>query len=1312
VLLERVPQQEHSTSADPSILQGAASVHPKRVEDHPQLPPLAAPTLSGGRLIALAVALLAVTLGMVLSLLFLSSTRDTMRPESLESLLAPILHLPFIRLLLTTSLATLGSTIVAFAGLAFYIVNALIRPKKSDSFIPLTPFALGIPAEEVQFPPRFGAHQVSGLFIPNSAAATTIIVCPGYRRTYKDVLGMCKHLWLDDHNVLVFEFYGHGTPTYVPVTLGYREINDFLGAVEYAKQRAPQTRVGALGYSMGGAVSIMGAARTHEVEAVVADSAFATHWSAVETAVHRTLRFSAHFPAWTLRVLYWLTDHILWMRAGYHLHQVEPVRDIKLIAPRPVLLIHGLKDTIVSPGDAQLLYQAAEKPKALWLVPETEHIKAYFSDSAAYVTRVTDFFARHLKGSKQEATTVREEAPQSTASGKHHSVLAHNREEQTALKTEQLQPTGAVQKSTRKTGTMGQHAALGEAYGRLVYRFRWPIIAFWACIILASVPFASRISMVLHNSGYAISSSESNAVDVQLVSTLHRPATQVLVVFQSNGVAATDPTYQREVGDFITRAKEFPHVTTMTQGGAGRDGRSTFVAVGLDQDKDTVAERLPSFRTLLPHAGPAHAYLTGDVAAANEIQLDTQSDTEFAEALAMPLTLLVLLVVFGSVVAGVMPLLLAGAAVPTALAAIYAIALSINTNIFIQSVTSIIGLGLSIDYSLFIVRRFREELAQGHSVQEAVTITLRTAGEAILFSGLTVAIGFTGLLFIGITIMTSFGIGGVITASASVLSALTLLPALLSVVGRRINALRIPLLSGDKPASARPSFWRRFTIIIMRKPVLIVTLVSITLLLLGFPARTLNPGDPGTTSLPAGSEARVGLDILHAQFPSVNDDPIYVLVRTQNGSNMLTAPNRGRRDRLSRWLAAQAHITDVESLTRMPQTSGTALGIGRRTQLYSTGAYRQNASLLALVRSTTVGDTTLIVLRTDTQAGTGADQALIDHLRSINPGIKQGLITQIGGDRVINLDFNRTLYNNFMRALAFILLATYILLLLTFRSILLPLKAILMNVLSISASYGVLVFIFQEGHFQQVLGFTADGTIDRFIPILLFCILFGLSMDYEVFLLARAREEWLRTGDNRASVALGLEKTGGVITNAALLFVIVSSAFLATSLIVTKELGLGITVSILVDASIIRCMLVPASMQLMGRWNWWVPKWARRRSVSHPEDAQRVSLLSDVATAEMQTIPVPSKKKRESKRSIDQRVVAEQILQQLFAQALDLPPDSLQTTSDFFQLGGDSDSLNTLLSAIESTFCMRLAPNDIFNNPVIFRLAARVVQAI
>ena len=289
---------------------------------------------------------------------------------------------------LSGSLGILG---LLLAG-ALFVVETLTRPKKPNPFDNYTfsPYELGLPAEAVTFPSLHGDHNVSGYYISCPGATSTLLVCPGFRSRMAEFLGIGAHLWRAGYNVLVFEYYGHGIAVSTPITLGYREINDFLGAVAYAKERAPQNHIGALSYSMGAAVAIMSCARNTDVEALVVDSSFATHRGVVEYNFHRTF----HLPSAPFA---WIADYILWWRAGYRFHQVEPLREISLISPRPILIIHGGRDSIVDPKDASLLYEAAREPKELWFLPDANHCGAYFEDREAYVKKILDFFDLHLK---------------------------------------------------------------------------------------------------------------------------------------------------------------------------------------------------------------------------------------------------------------------------------------------------------------------------------------------------------------------------------------------------------------------------------------------------------------------------------------------------------------------------------------------------------------------------------------------------------------------------------------------------------------------------------------------------------------------------------------------------------------------------------------------------------------------------------------------------------------------------------------------------------------------------------------------------
>jgi RND superfamily putative drug exporter len=740
---------------------------------------------------------------------------------------------------------------------------------------------------------------------------------------------------------------------------------------------------------------------------------------------------------------------------------------------------------------------------------------------------------------------------------------------------------------------------LGLAFGRFVHRFRWFLLVFWMAALLASVPFATRLPSLLSGGGFSVSGSESAQASRELIEKLHVPPSTLTVVFHSATTNVSDPAYQQELNSTLSNIHTFPHVLSVTQGTVGQDGRTTYVNVGFDKDDTSIQKYVADFRARLEslaNAHPAQVYLTGRLAVEDDLNTISLQDVERADTTVLPIALLILLVVFGTFSAAVMPLIMAIITILLALAVIYPIAEAVPITTSVTSIVSIIGLGLSIDYSLFITRRFREELARGRDTREAIAWTVATAGEAIVFSGLTVIIGFSGLILVGAG-LTSVGLGGAATVAVAVLAALTFLPALLSLLGSRINALRVPWLwrltlpKTGTHGNNETGFWHRLALGVMRRPVLIITLVILILASLGWPAFSLTIGSPvSADTLPHAAQSRQGFAILIAQYPAFNENPLDVTAQTPDGSTMLSPQNLQRLAALSRWLAHQPHVTGVISLTNPPTTrGGPTLDQQTLFSLYTTGGYTSIPALAQFVSATTHGGFTHLVVNTNTPLESDAGKALVDRLRAGDMAAGQGLQVQVGGTQALTLDFDRFLYSTFPKAILFVLGATFLLLLLLFRSLLLPLKALLMNVLSLSAAYGVLVFIFQWGNFSNVLGFTSSGFIDSLVPIVLFCILFGLSMDYEVFLLSRIREEWLRTHNNRQAVARGLEKTGGVITNAALLFMVVTVSFTFTSVIDTKEVGVGMTIAVLVDATIIRSLLVPATMRLLGRWNWWLP---------------------------------------------------------------------------------------------------------------------------
>jgi RND superfamily putative drug exporter len=515
-------------------------------------------------------------------------------------------------------------------------------------------------------------------------------------------------------------------------------------------------------------------------------------------------------------------------------------------------------------------------------------------------------------------------------------------------------------------------------------------------------------------------------------------------------------------------------------------------------------------------------------------------------------------------------------------------------NIFVLNISTIMGLGISIDYSLFIVRRYREELARGRAGDDAIAHTLATAGEAILFSAITVVIGFAGLLLLRTPFMTAIGIGGALTVACSVLAALTLLPSVLSILGSRVNALRVPVLwrltLPHPDRDTQRGFWYRLAQAEVRAPLVFIVCVLMIVGVMAAPVTELNIGSSGVGSLPKDSQARQALTTLTTSYGSFSGNTFTIIARSQDGANILSVQNLTRVAGLSQWIAQQTHVMSVISLTSIPPAAGqTAPTTQQLIGLYSSGAYERSTSLVQLVDATTAGDATIITVSSDLGLDTAASKQLLVHLRHDAGAAAQGLSVIVGGTQAESYDLNSVIYGNFPLTVIFIVVATYLLLLIMLRSLLLPLKAVIMTGLSVSAAFGAMVFVFQQGHLQEQLNFTPNGFVDTVIPILMFCLLFGLSMDYEVFLVSRMREEWRNSGDNITAVAHGLERAGGVVTNAALLFIIVAGSFIFTRISEIQEVGLGLAVAVFVDAFLVRSLLVPSVMRLLGRANWWFP---------------------------------------------------------------------------------------------------------------------------
>jgi RND superfamily putative drug exporter len=510
----------------------------------------------------------------------------------------------------------------------------------------------------------------------------------------------------------------------------------------------------------------------------------------------------------------------------------------------------------------------------------------------------------------------------------------------------------------------------------------------------------------------------------------------------------------------------------------------------------------------------------------------------------------------------------------------------VSVSVYAPNIVSMIGLGVAIDYSLFVVSRFREEIRM-YPVDEAIARTVATAGRAILFSGLTVAIGLLGMMFLGLGNLSSLGWAGTLVVALAVLYGLTTLPALLAVLGPRVNAIRLPFIDPDPPESTR-GLWHGLARVVMTYPWRVLVPVVTLLLLFGVPLVHLRVSSGDATALPQEAESRRGDELLRREFPG--GDVNRILVVLDAGSAPVLTPERvAQAHALSRWLAARSHVSRVDSFVDLDPSIDLAT-----YQMIAALPRDQRPPELAGALEQLVGEhVALLIVNTALAPGGDEARALVREIRAAHPPFDGEVL--VAGATAFDLDFIGIALRHAPLAIGVIVLVTLLALFYLLDSVLLPVKAVVMNLLSITASYGALVWMFQDGYLAGLLGFT-PGPIQTATPLIMFCLVFGLSMDYEVLLLSRVREEYDRTGDNVKAVIAGLASTGRLITGAAAIMAAVFFSFGLARSVILQAVGVGIGIAVVVDATIVRALLVPATMCLMGRWNWWRPAgWNRAR---------------------------------------------------------------------------------------------------------------------
>jgi len=736
--------------------------------------------------------------------------------------------------------------------------------------------------------------------------------------------------------------------------------------------------------------------------------------------------------------------------------------------------------------------------------------------------------------------------------------------------------------------------------GFLGRRRRW-VLAGWVLVLLLALPFASRQTEHLTGGGFDVPGSESKAVSDALENDFGGEADGIAVLLQAEGdggassgarpaVAAAAVGRVRRAVAGVEDLTLPPAVARRAELALQRQG-TAMMPLASDLPSDKLIDPAATLREDLDPGtaeGGVTSYLAGQPTIWAGMQELSKEDLAKAEGSGFPIVAIILLVVFGSLAAAALPLALGFVSVIVTGALIYFISLQMETSVFVTNMASMIGIGVAIDYSLFILARYREERAAGRDPDDARAEALSTSGLAVTFSGLAVIVSLAGLWMVDNQALRSMALGAMTVVAVSILAATTLLPVLIAMLGDRVlpggivarvlRFVKYTLLRRPRPTiPARASegasistsvdphgsggdggsmFWKTWTARVMARPWTAVISVSGVLLFLAIPVLSMATGTEAINQFPKGSDVRVGNELASEQLGG-GTDPVQIVASFDSAAAVRA--NRA---------AVAGYVREVEATPGVSAVAPPAFSGGE------------------------------VLVQATPRAGSESDAAvaLVDRLRAQAPATELGRIATIdvGGETARSHDVRTLISGSMWKIILFVLALSFLVLMVMLRSLLLPLKAVLMNLLSIGAAFGVLVAIFQWGWFDSLLGFESQGALDTINVPLIFAIVFGLSMDYEVFLMSRIRERYMRHGDNERAVAEGLATSARTISSAALIMTCVFAVFVLTGVPSIKELGLGSAVAIALDATLVRLILVPAAMKLLGGWNWWMPSWLDR----------------------------------------------------------------------------------------------------------------------
>jgi trehalose monomycolate/heme transporter len=628
------------------------------------------------------------------------------------------------------------------------------------------------------------------------------------------------------------------------------------------------------------------------------------------------------------------------------------------------------------------------------------------------------------------------------------------------------------------------------------------------------------------------------------------------------------------------------YYSTQSQSFISNDGHETFVVLQLVNQNLSIKEN--EYKALQPLLTSPTLQVTAGGNVPVNIAFDIQigQDLEHAELFTFPILALLLLFVFSGVIAAGLPLLIGGAAILSAFAVLHLLTFFTDVSSYSINVVTMLGLGLAIDYALFIVTRFREELARDENdVRSALERTMATAGRTVIFSALTVSISLISLLLFPTSYLRSMGMGAIAAVLTVMLISLTLLPALLALLGKRVNALSFRhLFPGSRQSRSATSeqrgVWYRLSTTVMRRPVLVLLATLAILLTLGWPFLHITFATSDIRVLPANQEAHVVSDKLSQDFAQQGNAQLVIAI-TMPG-DALSASDLASLDSYVKSIQAIPGVIHIDSLV----TINPSLSLADYQRLYADPA--ASPQLAQAAAQLANGNLTRVMVALQPADRSTATINIVNEVRAIHaPG---GIVPLVDGTTPVQMDLLASLAATLPYALLVIIASIFVLLFLMTGSLVIPIKAIILNILSLSATFGGLVWIFQDEHLQNLLGFPSIGSIDATQPVLIFAIAFGLSMDYEVFLLSRIKERFDQTHDNREAVSSGIQRTGWLITSAAVLLAIVLGAFGTAKIISVQEIGVGLAIAVIMDATLIRMLLLPATMRLLGNLNWWAPR--------------------------------------------------------------------------------------------------------------------------